>query len=119
MYWAIDFDGTLCENRYPNVGEPRFDVIQKVKLLKQSGHKIALWTCREGNYLQDAVNFCKDHGLEFDVINEQFPEILDLYKDNVRKMSADYYVDDKAIHVNDFLNLTTSPGLIFIMIVVI
>ena len=53
--YAVDFDGTLCENAWPNIGEPKSDVIYMLKKLRKEGSKLILWTCREGVLLDEAV----------------------------------------------------------------
>jgi hypothetical protein len=69
-----------------------FDII---KTLQDKGHKIILWTCREGVELQAAIMFCKDHNLIFDAINENVPEFKNI-AGCIRKIYADRYVDDRA-----------------------
>ena len=91
---AVDFDGTLCENAWPDIGEPNRWVIQFFKLLRSAGNKLILWTCREGQMLDDAVTWCKDHGLEFDAVNANLPERIAEYGTDPRKIGADYYCDD-------------------------
>ena len=53
--YAVDFDGTLCENIWPNIGDPKSDVIYMLKKLRKEGNKLILWTCREGALLDEAV----------------------------------------------------------------
>lgn len=96
---AVDFDGTLCTNLYPDVGSPKQDIIDKLLSEKQSGSKIILWTCREGELLKEAVNACKYWGIEFDAINENLPERINEYGNNCRKIGADEYWDDRAIQI--------------------
>ena len=67
--YAIDFDGTLCTDAYPEIGEPKQDIINFCKARKAEGHKLILWTCREGCLLA-ALLWCKKHDLEFDAVNE-------------------------------------------------
>ncbi len=43
---ATDFDGTLCENKWPEIGEPNEEVINYLKREAKQGTKIVLWTCR-------------------------------------------------------------------------
>lgn len=94
--WAIDFDGTLCESQWPDIGAPRLDVINAVKKAKQCGDKIILWTCREGERLKEAVEWCKKWEIEFDAVNDNLPEMIKKHGgNNSRKIFADYYVDDK------------------------
>ena len=92
---AVDFDGTLCENKWPDIGKPNYTVINYLKREKKNGAKIILWTCRMGERLDNAVNWCKKHNLEFDTINENLPEIVDFFGDDSRKICADEYIDDK------------------------
>lgn len=105
--YAIDFDGTLCENQYPQIGSPKPEVIEYVKNLKRQGNIIILWTCRTGKALEDAVSWCKDKGIEFDKVNENVKEVIKEYSEDSRKILADYYVDDKAISVKE---LNSSEG---------
>lgn len=97
MIIAVDFDGTLCEDRYPKIGEPRIALINYVKSQKEAGAKLILWTCRCGDRLKEAVNWCKTQGLEFDAINDNLQEYIDKYNNNCRKVFADMYIDDKSI----------------------
>lgn len=99
--YAIDFDGTLCVEDFPRIGEPKLLVIAYVKQLKAQGHKLILWTCRGGRYLQEAVDFCASHGIIFDAVNENLPERVAMYDHDSRKIGADVYIDDKAVHVSD------------------
>lgn len=96
---AVDFDGTLCYSHFPDLGEPNLPMINRLKELKATGdYKLILWTCRNQQPLKDAVDFCTQYGLTFDTINENLPEILDLYGNiDSRKVTADYYLDDKSI----------------------
>lgn len=55
---AVDFDGTLCENAFPFIGEPCHDTIEWMKELRHNGHKIILWTCRDDMNLVDAIVWC-------------------------------------------------------------
>jgi len=96
---AVDFDGTLCKNKYPDIGEPRQEVLAMVKGLRWGGAKLILWTCREGELLEKAVEWCKEQGLEFDAVNENLPERIKLFGTNPRKIGADLYIDDKAVQV--------------------
>lgn len=96
MVIAIDFDGTLCENEFPEIGKPKQSMIQTCIQLKQWNNKLILWTCREGELLEAAVRWCKDQGLEFDTVNAPLPEQLEEYQNDTRKIYADIYIDDRA-----------------------
>ena len=95
---AVDFDGTLCENKYPEIGEPNLILIGMLKEIQKLGHKIVLWTCRSDEMLEKAVSFCREQGLEFDAVNANVPERMALYGDDPRKIGADCYIDDKCVH---------------------
>ena len=93
---AVDFDGTLCTDRYPEIGFPNLPLIYLLKRLKQQEKKLILWTCRCGKELQAAMEWCKKLGIEFDAVNENLPEIIEKYGTDARKIYADVYIDDKA-----------------------
>lgn len=93
---AIDFDGTLCENRYPEIGRPNRELIRYIINKRKNGSKIILWTCRKDELLDNAVNWCKEHGLEFDAVNENLPEIIEEFGSDTRKIFANMYIDDRA-----------------------
>ena len=96
---AIDFDGCLCSNAYPNIGNPYWEVIQDALAEKAKGTALILWTCREGDRLKEAVEACKRWGLSFDAVNDNLPERISLFGCNSRKINADEYWDDKAVHI--------------------
>lgn len=96
--YAIDFDGTLCENAWPDIGSPHRDMIEWAKNVKRMGDKIILWTCRDNMQLVDAIVWCADQGLFFDAINDNLDEHVQRYGNNCRKIFADCYIDDKAVY---------------------
>lgn len=104
MIIAIDFDGVLCENDFPNIGKPNYDMISLVRQLMDAGHEVVLWTTRNGEELKKAVEWCTDYGLHFCSINEPAPsneaEYKDKYPTQSRKIYADVYVDDHSIGYN-------------------
>lgn len=95
--YAIDFDGTLCENAYPEIGKPNIAMIEYIKVLRQNGHKIILWTCREDADLEKAVSWCADQGIAFDAVNDNLEENKEYFGGNSRKIVAHYYIDDRAV----------------------
>ena len=101
--YAVDFDGTLCEDKYPDIGAPNNALIISLILLRRQGHKLILWTCRGGEYLKKAVEWCKRQGLEFDVVNENLPERIQLYGNDCRKIGYDILIDDKAVNQEEHL----------------
>jgi len=104
MIIASDFDGILCQHRFPEIGEPFMSIINKLIQFKKDGNQLILWTCREGHYLQEAIKWCKEKGLEFDAINENVPDLKN--KDfAIRKVYADIYLDDRNMLFSDFLKI--------------
>ena len=92
---AVDFDGTICKNAWPDIGEPNTELIETLIAWRKLGTQIILWTRREGDYLQQAVDWCKEHGLEFDAVNDNTKAQKQYFGNNPRKVGADYYIDDK------------------------
>lgn len=86
MIFAIDFDGTLCVDRYPEIGEPREDMIAAVLDAQRAGDRFILWTCRIGERLEEAVIWSADQGLTFDAVNDNLPDMIELYGNNCRKV---------------------------------
>jgi hypothetical protein len=94
---AVDFDGTLCKDAYPGIGVPNLRLIRSLIANRKNGDKLILWTCREGEHLQEAVDWCKARGLEFDAVNENVPELKEKYGTDPRKIGCNLMIDDKAV----------------------
>ena len=93
---AVDFDGTIVEDAYPKIGKTRIFAFETLKRLQQDNHRLILWTYRSGPKLQEAVNFCKENGIEFYAVNTSFPEEKFDYTRS-RKIHADLFIDDRNI----------------------
>ena len=93
---AVDFDGTIVEHRYPSIGKELPFAIDTLRQLAAEGHRLILWTVREGQYLDDAVEFCRSRGLEFYAVNRDYPE-EEPERNNrfTRKLKADLWIDDR------------------------
>lgn len=105
---AVDFDGTLCTDAFPEIGEPKPLVIEYVKDLAAAGSKIILHTCRENGtrpLLDEAVAFCKAQGIPLFAVNENpgnlHPARYGLSPQDGRKVYADLYIDDKAVNTSE------------------
>lgn len=94
---AVDFDGTLCKNKWPDIGEPNYRLIGYLIDEQKSGSKVILWTCRCGKYLSNAIDWCKEHGLYFDAVNSNLDEHMEFFESDSRKIFANVYIDDKAM----------------------
>lgn len=95
MIIAVDFDGTIVEHKYPAIGREIPFAIETLKKLRDDRHKLILWSVREGELLQEAVDFCKERGLEFYAVNKDYPEEEQEHKHYSRKLKADLFIDDR------------------------
>ncbi len=96
---AVDFDGTLCENHWPKIGRENKELLEVLSFLRQLGALSVLWTCREGEDLEMALEWCDARGLRFDAVNENCPCVMEHFQWNTRKVHADEYWDDRAVTV--------------------
>lgn len=94
---AVDFDDTLCYSKWPELGQPNHALIEYLQEWKRNGNKLILWTCRAGEALSKAVEWGREQNLEFDAVNDNLPEIIEFYGHNSRKISCDYYIDDRML----------------------
>lgn len=93
---AVDFDGTLVSDRFPEIGEPNWVIVKAVKNYQALGYKLILWTCRTDDLLRDAVDYCRSSlGIEFDAVNQNLPECQKFYGGDTRKVFANMYLDDR------------------------
>lgn len=100
---AVDFDGTIVEDAYPKIGQPMIFAFDTLKKLQEEGHRLILWTYRNGNRLREAVAFCEDNGIEFYAVNKNYPE--EVYDEKTpRKIHADLFIDDR--NVGGFIGWT-------------
>ena len=93
---AVDFDGTIVEHAYPDIGETKLFAFETLKELQKRNCNLILWTFRAGKELEEAVEFCKKNGIEFYAINKNYPE-EEMSVEVSRKIDADIYIDDKNI----------------------
>ena len=93
---AVDFDGTIVEHMYPEIGKEKLFAFQTLRELEKKGAKLILWTFRTGKELEDAVEYCRKNGIEFYAVNKNYPE--EIVDETVsRKIDADIDIDDKNI----------------------
>ena len=97
MIIGVDFDGTLCRNKFPDIGEANTELISQLKEARENGDTVILTTCRRDDQLQAAVEWCRDQGLEFDLVNENLPALIEKYGGDCRKICCDILLDDKAV----------------------
>lgn len=96
MTIAVDFDGTIVEHRYPEIGEEKPFAVQTLRMLIAEHHQLILWTVREGQLLDNAINWCRERGIEFYAVNRDYPEETFTNNDHFsRKIKADIFIDDR------------------------
>lgn len=99
MTIAVDFDGTIVEHRYPKIGEEIPFATDTLKMLIRDRHKLILWTVREGPLLDEAIEWCRQRGVEFYAVNREYPEETTANNQRfTRKLSSvDVWIDDRNI----------------------
>ena len=98
MTIAVDFDGTIVKHRYPGIGDEIPFAIQALKMLSNEGHRLILWSVREGELLEQAVEWCRKRGLEFYAVNKDFPEENPTKnRQYSRKLKVDMFIDDRNV----------------------
>ena len=98
MIIAVDFDGTIVENSYPEIGKERPFAIETLKRLAAERHLLVLWTVREGHLLDEAVEWCRQRGVEFYAVNKDYPEEDPQQNRHYsRKLKADLFIDDRSV----------------------
>ena len=95
MTIAFDFDGTIVEHRYPKIGEEIPFATETLKILAQERHKLILWTVREGELLEEAIEWCRQRGVFFYSVNKDYPEEEKSHNGFSRKLKADLFIDDR------------------------
>ena len=95
MTIAIDFDGPIVEHRYPEIGAEIPFAIETLKMLIKERHRLILWSVREGELLEEAVEYCRQRGVEFYAVNKDYPEEKKTDKGYTRKLKVDIFIDDR------------------------
>lgn len=94
---AIDFDGTIAELAFPEVGEMKPEADVYINKLFDEGHHIIIHTCRSGIHEGTAEKFLKEKGIHYHYINSNMPYMIEQFQQDCRKISADIYIDDKCL----------------------
>jgi len=98
MIIAVDFDGTIVEHKYPEIGQEVPFAIDTLKMLIKDQHRLILWSVREGALLDEAVEWCRARGVEFYAVNKDYPEEEKEKNTHFsRKLKADFFIDDRNV----------------------
>ena len=92
---AVDFDGTIVDDAYPGIGKAKIFAFETLQRMQRDGHKLILWTYRHGKRLEEAVNFCRDNGVEFYAVNMSNESESNFDGSVSRKIHADLFIDDR------------------------
>lgn len=98
MIIAVDFDGTIVEHKYPEIGKEIPFATATLRQLIKDGHKLILWSVREGDLLQEAVDWCEQHGVHFYAVNSDLDEDAGENSESKhfsRKIKAHLFIDDR------------------------
>ena len=95
MIIAVDFDGTIVEHKYPEIGREIPFATTTLKMLIEERHRLLLWTVRKGELLQEAVDWCKERGVEFYAVNKNYPEEQVDNNGGYCKLNAELFIDDR------------------------
>ena len=95
MVIAVDFDGTIVEHKYPAIGRELPFATETLRMLIRDRHKLILWSVREGRLLDEAVEWCRERGVEFYAVNRDYPEESREHDSFSRKLKADLFIDDR------------------------
>ena len=98
MVIAVDFDGTIVEDKYPAIGRERPFATETLRMFIKEQHRLILWTVREGQPLAEAIEWCRQRGVEFFAVNKDYPEEEEDKNEHFsRKIKADYFIDDRNV----------------------
>ncbi|MDD3079111.1 MAG: hypothetical protein PHH37_08405 [Paludibacter sp.] len=98
MILAIDFDGTIVEDKFPGIGNERRNAGYYINKLYKEGYFIIIWSSRIGKRLEEAKQWLDDRNISYNTINESCPANLEVFLGiDTRKIHADMYIDDKGL----------------------
>jgi len=105
---AIDFDGTLVDHVYPDIGAAIPGAVEWCVKLQTAGAKLILWTMRSGKELDDAVKWCEANGIQLWGVNKNPQQSWS----SSPKAFANLYVDDAAVGcpLRELPRLGARPG---------
>lgn len=92
---AVDFDGTIVDDAYPKIGKAKIFAFETLQRLQRDGHRLILWTYRHGKRLDEAVEFCRENGIEFYAVNMSNDSERNFDGAVSRKIHADLFIDDR------------------------
>lgn len=98
---GVDFDGTIVEEAFPNIGAIKPRTVDLMKKAIAKGHLVIVWTARSGVAVTEATNFLHENNIPFHYINENPEDPWAIRGEQGRKIFCDFYLDDRAVHIDD------------------
>jgi hypothetical protein len=106
---CVDFDGTLCDSAYPNIGPLKEGAKEALQTFRNLGCRIIISSCRSCHWHYDVYGgdpgqpvFERTRMKEMIAFLDTFQIPYDIIDDgSLGKVVADYYIDDKAIRFVD------------------
>ncbi len=98
---AVDFDGTIAYEAYPEIGGFKPHAERVLKKINEHGGKIIIWTCRTGDQAELVKTMLLNAGIQFEEFNDNLKDGRDMFPDNSRKVFADVYIDDRANFIKE------------------
>ena len=98
MYICIDFDGTIADHRFPEIGPAVPGALKWMGKFQNAGARLILFTMRSdggqnGDVLTDAVNYIQGNGIQLYGINKNPTQV---HWTNSPKAYGQLYIDDAA-----------------------
>ena len=69
MIIALDFDGTVVEHEYPEIGDPVPLALDWLHWFQSQGARIILWTMRSGEKLDAAARYLAQNDVQLWALN--------------------------------------------------
>ena len=113
---GVDFDGTLAvtAGTYPEIQCPISEVINYILREQRNGAYLILITMREGDKLDQAIDWCKKQVIKFDAVNDNLPHIKKFFHSNPRKIFCNEYIDNINIGgIDTILQKINEKGILY------
>ena len=98
MYICIDFDGTIVDHRFPEIGPPVPGAVEWMKEFQVAGAKLILFTMRSDGgknpiALLRAVDYLEENGIKLYGVNKNPTQV---HWTSSPKAYGNIYIDDAA-----------------------
>jgi hypothetical protein len=107
---GVDFDGTIVEEAFPKIGKIKQKTVDLMRVAYNAGHLIVVWTARSNGADELARQFLIENDIPFHFLNENPEDPYAKLGIQGRKIFCHYYIDDRAVHVDDIDKLFPIVG---------